>query len=208
MVILSHFSISHINSMTACLSLRISHLILRLTVYVNILSCILPIINVVKWLLLFNHFSILMHSCIRELYFTFVEGLYLVLVHSVFTSFHLFLEVLLSTHLIIFFFLLPVLLLIGLLVLILNILVLILRFIVVNLLLFILISVFIIIIASSHGMSSLISLGVHVVSLLVSEVNIAFLVFVIVDKLRLVKIHFLLIWYLFKWMLLIQFILV
>ena len=51
-------------------------------------------------------------------------------------------------------------------------------------------------------------LGVHVVSLLVSEVNIAFLVFVIVDKLRLVKIHFLLIRYLFKWMLLIHFILV
>lgn len=139
-----------------------------------------------------------MHSCICKLYFTFVEGLYLVLVHSVFTSFHLFLEVLLSTHLIIFFFLLPILLLIGLLVLILNILVLILGFIAVNLLLVILIRVFIIIIASSHGMSSLISLGVHVVSLLVSEVNIAFLVFVIVDKLRLVKIHFLLIRYLFK----------
>ena len=208
MVILSYFSISHINSMTACLSLGICHLILRLTVNVEILDWILPIIIVVKWLLLFNHFSILMHSSICELYFTFVEGLYLVLVHSVFTSFHLFLEVLLSTHLIIFFFLLPVLLLIGLLVLILNILVLILGFIVVNLLLFILISVFIIIIASSHGMSSLISLGVHVVSLLVSEVNIAFLVFVIVDKLRLVKIHFLLIRYLFKWMLLIQFILV
>ena len=208
MVILSYFSISHFNSMTACLSLGIRHLILRLTVNVEILDWILPIIIVVKWLLLFNHFSILMHSSICELYFTFVEGLYLVLVHSVFTSFHLFLEVLLSTHLIIFFFLLPVLLLIGLLVLILNILVLILGFIVVNLLLFILISVFIIIIASSHGMSSLISLGVHVVSLLVSEVNIAFLVFVIVDKLRLVKIHFLLIRYLFKWMLLIQFILV
>ena len=208
MVILSYFSISHINSMTACLSLGIRHLILRLTVNVEILDWILPIIIVVKWLLLFNHFSILMNSSICELYFTFVEGLYLVLVHSVFTSFHLFLEVLLSTHLIIFFFLLPVLLLIGLLVLILNILVLILGFIVVNLLLFILISVFIIIIASSHGMSSLISLGVHVVSLLVSEVNIAFLVFVIVDKLRLVKIHFLLIRYLFKWMLLIHFILV
>ena len=159
-------------------------------------------------MLLFNHFSILMHSCICELYFTFVEGLYLVLVHSVFTSFHLFLEVLLPTHLIIFFFLLPVLLLIGLLVLILNILVLFLGFIVVSLLLFILIRAFIIIIASSHSMSSLISLGVHVVSLLVSEVNIAFLVFVIVDKLRLVKIHFLLIWYLFKWRLLIHFILI
>jgi ABC-type microcin C transport system permease subunit YejE len=140
---------------------------------------ILPIIIVIR-LLFLNHFSILVHASISELDFTFIECFNEVLVHSVLSSFRLFLEMLLPTHLIILFFLLPVLLLISLLILILEELVLILRVIVVTLLLLILVHVLVIFIASSHGVSSLISLNVHIVSLLVSIVYIVLLILVIV----------------------------
>lgn len=178
--------------MGSCLSLRMGHLILRLIISVIIFEHILPIIIVIR-LLFLNHFSILVHASISELDFTFIECFNEVLVHSVFASFRLFLKMLLPTHLIILFLLLPVLLLISLFILILKELVLILRVIVVTLLLLILVHVLVIFIASSHGVSSLISLNVHIVSLLVSIVYIVLLILVIVSELRLVKIHFLLI---------------
>lgn len=178
--------------MASYLSLRMGHLILRLIINVIIFEHILPIIIVIR-LLFLNHFSILVHASISELYFTFIECLYKVLVHSVLASFRLFLEMLLPNHLIILFLMLPVLLLISLLILILDELVLILRVIVVTLLLLILVHILFIFIASSHGVSSLISLNVHIVSLLVSIVHIVLLILVIVCVLRLVKLHFLLI---------------
>ena len=174
------------------LSLRMSHLILKLIVHVIIFEGILPII-ISKRFMIFNHLSILMHPSIREFNITFIECLNEILVHSVLSAFRLFLKLLLSTHLIIFFLLLPVLLLISLLVLILDKLVLILGIIGINLLLLILINIFIILIASSHGMSSLISLNVHIISFLISVVDIALLIFIIVAELRLINIHFLLV---------------
>ena len=204
MVVLSHSSVSHVKSMGSCLSLRMDHLILRLIISVIIFEHILPIIIVIR-LLFLNHFSILVHASISELYFTFIECLYKVLVHSVLASFRLFLEMLLPNHLIILFLMLPVLLLISLLILILDELVLILRVIVVTLLLLILVHILFIFIASSHGVSSLISLNVHIVSLLVSIVHIVLLILVIVCVLRLVNLHFLLICSLAEWVLLIFF---